>query len=167
MMLQTKSRLFWPGIRSDLDSFYNQCQECTLNRISKPQRQNEIYMSSLFENFFPDSRVQIDFAQRGNEDFLGLCCQMNGFMLVYKCRNKSTEEALLKLREWSANFGFPMTLVADSGPSFRNRFDEECVKLGVNVEHSSAYNPSSQSAVERSIGNLKHLLKRTSHMNQF
>ena len=91
---------------------------------------------------------------------------MSGFMQEYKCRNKSTEEALLRLREWSANFGFPMTLVPDSGPSFRNRFKEECLKLRVNVKHSSAYNPSSQSAVEISIGNLKHLLKRTSHMNQ-
>ena len=80
-------------------------------------------------------------------------------MHVYKCWNKSTEKALLKLRELSATYGFPMTLVADSGPSFRNRFEEECAKLGVRVEHSSAYNPSSQSAVERSVGNLKHLLK--------
>ena len=105
-------------------------------------------MSSLFENFFPGSRVQIDFARKGNEDYLVLCCQMSGFMQVYNCRNKSTEEALLKLRKWSANV------------------EEECLKLGVKVEHSSAYNPSSQSAVEISIGNLKHLLKRTSHMNQ-
>ena len=59
-----------------------------------------------------------------------------------------------------------MTLVADSGPSFRNRFAEECLKLEVRLEHSSAYNSSSQSTVERSIGNLKHLLKRSSHMNQ-
>ena len=46
---------------------------------------------------------------------------------------------MLKLREWSANFGFPMTLVSDSGPAFRNRF--ECAKVGVRVEHNSAYNP--------------------------
>ena len=123
-------------------------------------------MSSLFENFFPGNRVQIDFAQKGNEDYLFLCCQMSGFMQVCKCCNKSTEEALLKLREWSVNIGFPMTLAADSGSSFRNRFEEECLKLGVKVDHSSAYNPSSQSSVERSIGYIKHLLKRTSHMNQ-
>ena len=84
----------------------------------------------------------------------------------YKCFNKSTEEALLKLREWSASFGFPMTLVSDSGPAFRNRFEEECAKLGVRVEHSSAYNPSSMSEVQRSVGSLKHLLKRTANINQ-
>ena len=57
MMLQTKSRLFLPCIRSDLDTFYN-------------QKQNEINMSSLFENFFPGNRVQKDFTQKGNEDYL-------------------------------------------------------------------------------------------------
>ena len=75
---------------------------------------------------------------------------MLGFMQVCKTRNKSTDEALLKLRVWSANFGFPMTLVSDYGPAFRNRFEEEL--LGVQVEHSSAYTPSSQSGVERSVG---------------
>ena len=73
---------------------------------------------------------------------------------------------MLKVREWSSNFGYPMTLVSDSGPSFRSRFSAECLRLGVRVEHSSAYNPSSQSAVERSVQSLKHLLKRSSHMNQ-
>ena len=94
------------------------------------------------------------------------CDQMSGFMQVYKCRNKSTEEALLKMREWSANYGFPRTLVADSSQCFKNRFEEECAKLGVRVDHSSAYNPFLQLAVESSVGNLKHLLKRSSHINQ-
>ena len=52
-----------------------------------------------------------------------------------------------------------LTLVSDYGPAFRNRFEEECAKLGVRVEHSSAYNPSSQSGIERSLGSLKHLFK--------
>ena len=50
-------------------------------------------------------------------------------------------KVIVKLSQ--ANFGFPMTLVSDSGPAFRNRFEEECAKLGVHVEENSAYNPSS------------------------
>ena len=69
---------------------------------------------------------------------------MSGLMQVYKTHN-TTDQALLKLREWSVNFGFPMTLVTDSGPAFRNNFEEEFDKMGVRVEHSSAYNPSTQS----------------------
>ena len=59
-----------------------------------------------------------------------------------------------------------MNIVFDSGPSFRSRFSEECLKLGIRVEHSSAYNPSSLSAAERSVQSLKYLLKRSAHMSQ-
>ena len=83
---------------------------------------------------------------------------MSGFMQMYHCRNKSTEEALLKLREWSSSRSFPMVLLADSGKSFRSKFEDEALKMGVRAEHSSAYNPSSMSQVERSIQSLKHLL---------
>ena len=51
-------------------------------------------------------------------------------------------------------FGLPLLCFTDSGLAFINNFVEECAKLGVRVEHSSTYNPSSQSAVERGIGNI-------------
>jgi len=57
-----------------------------------------------------------------------------------------------------------MVCVSDNGPSFRNKFEEECMKMGIKVEHS--YNPSSMSEVERAVGSLKHLLKRGMHMSQ-
>ena len=56
---------------------------------------------------------------------------------------------MLKLREWSANFGFFLLFVVESGPAFRNNFVEEFAKMGVHVEHNSTYNPPSQSGVER------------------
>ena len=74
MMLQNKTRLFWPKMRAELDCHYTQRKACTENRISRPQKPNEVNMTSLFENFYPGSCVQIDFAERGNDDFLVLCC---------------------------------------------------------------------------------------------
>ena len=47
-----------------------------------------------------------------------------------------------------------------------SRFSEKCLKLGIRVDHSSAYHPSSLSAAERSVQSLKHLLKRSAHMSQ-
>ena len=85
----------------------------TENRVSRPQMKNEIDMSNLFDNFYPGSRVQMDLAERGTENFLVMCCQMSGFMQIYKCPQKSTEQALLKLREWSSNYGAPITVVSE------------------------------------------------------
>ena len=166
MLLQMKSRIFWPRQRQDLETHYKECKECTENRISRPQMKNEVDMSDLFDNFFPGGRIQVDFAERGSDNFLVIVCQMSGFMQIYKCPQKSTEQALLKLREWCAQFGAPMICVSDNGPSFRNKFEEECLKMGIKVEHSSAYNSSSMSEVERAVGSLKHLLKRGMHMSQ-
>ena len=49
----------------------------------------------------------------------------------------------------------------DSGPSFRTSWKEELQKLGVNVLHSSAYNPQSMGLVERLLQTLKELLRKT------
>ena len=60
---------------------------------------------------------QIDYAEREIDSFLVFCCQMSGFMQIYKTHNNSTKQALLKLREWGANLGFPLLLITDSSPA--------------------------------------------------
>ena len=56
-------------------------------------------------------------------------------------------------------FGLPLLCITESGPASRNDFAEECAKIGVREEHSTVYNPSSQSADEMGIGNMKCLLR--------
>ena len=62
--------------------------------------------------------------------------------------------------------GKPFEILADSGPGFRHTFEEEAQKLGITVRHSSGYNSSSQSHVERAVGQLKGLLKKCGNLNQ-
>ena len=123
-------------------------------------------MTSLFENFFPNQRVQIDFAEKGNDNYLVMCDVMSGFFQVYRVANKSAEQAILKVREWSSFWCRPFQLVADGGPGFRTTFEEEAAKLGIQVKHSSGYNSSSQSSVERAVGQLKTILKKCGNLNQ-
>ena len=70
-------------------------------------------------------RVKIDYAERGNNNYLVICDHMSGFIQVYKTHNKSTERALQK---WGAYFRLLLLLIANSGNSFRNTFIEECAK---------------------------------------
>ena len=91
---------------------------------------------------------------------------MSGFFQVYRVKNKSASEAILKVREWSSSWGRPFEILADSGPGFRHTFEEEALKLGITVRHSSGYNSSSQSHVERCVGQLKSLLKKCGNLNQ-
>ena len=79
MMLLTKGRLFWPKMQSALETHYTKCKPCTENRIPRAQKPNEVDISSVFQNFFPNVRVQIDYAERGNDNFIVICDQMSGF----------------------------------------------------------------------------------------
>ena len=88
-------------MRQDLQKFYEKCEECTMHRNSRAQKDNEISMTSLFENFFPNQRVQIDFAEKGSESYLVMCDVMSGFFQVYRVANKSAEQAILNV-EWSS-----------------------------------------------------------------
>ena len=88
MINQTKGKIFWPKMRQDLEKFYESCEECKTHCNSRPQKDNEISMTSLFENFFPNQRVQIDFAEKGTENYLVMCDVMSGFFQVYRVANK-------------------------------------------------------------------------------
>ena len=70
-------------------------------------------------------------------------------MQAYKIANKGTNEAIKGLRQWGSQYGMPYIAKSDSGPSFRETWEEELQKLGVKVVHSSAYNPQSMGLVER------------------
>ena len=85
-----------------------------------------------------------------------MCDQMSGFLHIFKCRNRSSVKVILRLKEWGCIWGMPTFCTTDSGPSFRNTFAEKAVKLGVRLEHNSAYNPVSQAAVKTGVGRLKH-----------
>ena len=54
-----------------------------------------------------------------------------------------TSEALKCLRAWAANWGLSYSVKTDSGPAFRQTWQDELEKVGVSVIHSSAYNPQS------------------------
>ena len=62
--------------------------------------------------------------------------------------------------EWSSLFGKPYKCKSDYGPGYRETFASELKQLGIEVVYSSAYNPSSNALVERSVRTLKDLLKK-------
>ena len=57
--------------------------------------------------------VEMDFCQRGNKDYLIFACSLTGFIQAYETRNKGSAEAVLKLRQWGANWGLPYLVKTD------------------------------------------------------
>ena len=160
MLLQAKNKIFWPGMRKDLKKVYDSCQDCAENKTSKANESNEVSYDNIFKNFTPGQQVEMDYAEKGNQNYLLMVCSLTGFIQCYKTTNKSTTEAIKGLRTWAAQFGLPYTAKSDSGPSFRLTWKEELGKLRERVIHSSAYNPSSMGLVERSVRTLKEILAK-------
>ena len=167
MIRQTKGKIFWPKMREALRKSYLSCSSCTENRISRPNaKSNEVDFANVFENFYPNQMVEMDFCQRGNKDYLIFACSLTGFIQAYETKNKGSAEAVLKLRQWGANWGLPYLVKTDFGPGFRQTFEQDLSELGVKVAHSSAYNPQSQGMVERAVRSIKELLKKSGPLSQ-
>ena len=75
-------------------------------------------------------RLEIDYAERGNQIYLLIVCALTGFMQAHKTSNKSTSEALTCLRVWAVNWGLPYSIKSDYGPAFRQTWDEESKNMG-------------------------------------
>ena len=84
MLNQTKNKIFWPKMREELQKFYETCEACIVHRNSRPQNSNEISMGNLFDNFFPNQHVQIDFAEKASDNYLVMAEVMSGFFQIYK-----------------------------------------------------------------------------------
>ena len=166
MIKQAKSRIYWPRMRQEIKEIYQTCQPCTEFRNSKPQKPNEISQRDVFSNFFPNEQIEVDFASKGSRDFLLIVDSLTGFGQVFETRNKGSAEAALKIREWSALFGKPYRCKSDYGPGFRESLGKELKSLGIEMVHSSAYNPSSNAAVERRVRTLKELLNKCGPLTQ-
>ena len=166
MLMNCKNKIFWPKMRQSIREFYLKCEECTENRISRAQPKNEVDYGNLFNNFMPGQLVEADFLQKGTEDFLVMVDTLSGFLQCYKVKNKSAAEAISKVREWSSQWGCPYKIKVDSGPGFRQTFEEGMKKLGIEAIHSSAYNSQSQGSCERGVRSVKELLKKCGSLSQ-
>ena len=149
MMKQTRGKIFWPGMRDDLLERYKNCEECREHKPSKAQMHNEISQNNMFDNYLPGQKVQIDYAVKGNQNYLSMVCALTGFIKVFKTANQSKNEVMRCVREWVIFYGMPYAIKADSGPSFRLAFKKDLEELGVRITHNSAYRSQNQGLVER------------------
>ena len=66
-------------MKEQLQKCYETCEACTVHRNSRPQKSNEISMGNLFNNFYPNQRVQVDFCEKGADNYLVMVDVMSGF----------------------------------------------------------------------------------------
>ena len=113
----------------------------------------------------PGQHLQVDYAQKGNGNYLMILDSLPGFMQAYKTPRMSTEDALECVRDWASHWGMPYEIKSDNAACFRQGWEQELGKLGVRVLHSSAYNSQSNGLVERSVRTLKEILVKNGNLS--
>ena len=114
---------------------------------------------------FPGQRLQVDYCEKGSQNYLIIVDYVSGYMQAYKTSRKSTEEALKCVCSWGSKWGLPYEIKSDNGPAFSKEWENELNKLGIQVLHSSAYNSQSMGLVERSVRTIKEILKKNGHLS--
>ena len=71
--------------------------------------------------------VQIDFAQKCSQDYLVIACSLTGFIQAFETRDKSSAQAVLKIRQWGTTWGLPYMVKC----GFNAAFSEKVAELGV------------------------------------
>ena len=110
--------------------------------------------------------LEMDFLEYGGDDFLSIVDVLTGFITCFKTRNKSSQEAIRCVRECTSRWGRPFSCKADYGPGFRKTCKEGLQGMGIQLVHSSSYNPRSMGLAERSVRSIKNLLKKNSRLSQ-
>ena len=78
------------------------------------------------------------------------------FPLVRNLTRETTKAIVTSLKSIYVDFGLPKRVLSDNGPCFKAReFHEFHKKLGVMVEHCSAYNHQSVGSAEQNGPNYK------------
>ena len=118
-------------------------------------------MGSLFKNFYPNQREQIDFAEKGTDNFLVMVDVMSGFFQIYKVKIKSYEQAILH-PSGEDRLRLSQTVHQGSGTPFLRRLPSLASQSDTAVRTTA---PASQ-MWRHCVGQLKTLLKKCGYLSQ-
>ena len=86
---------------------------------------------------------------------------MSRFPVVRILSSETTRSVVNAVKRVYSHFGLPKRVLTDNGACFKAReFKEFHMKLGVMVEHSSAYNHQSVGSAKRMVQTMKQILTK-------
>ena len=149
-----QSRVYWPSWSSDLDMFLKQCEPCARYHRGSIPRRGRLCPLVVGE---PWERVSVDItgphpcSSRQNQYILTCVCHFSKWAEAIPIRNHtaSTVARVLMTNVFS-RFGAPRQLLSDRGREFESELFSELMKwMGIDKLRTTAYQPSTNGAVER------------------
>ena len=116
--------------------------------------------------------MHVNYFELNHKDYLIMLNRLTGFARCEATVNKGTDEAILAIKNWGDQYGYPYKIISDWGPAFREDFKKQLITYNIEHKPSSAYHPESNSLAKRGVSSVKDGIKKSAvritkqHLNE-
>lgn len=146
MKRRLRTKVWWSGMDTMIESFVTSCSGCVL--VSIPDAQ-PLTRTELPER--PWIKLAMDFMEiPGGHHLLVVTDYFSRYFEVVIQNSMTAKLTITKLREVFARFGYPEEIVCDNGQPFSSdEFSSFCKTNGIKINHSVPYAAFQNGQVER------------------
>ena len=163
MRSSAQALYYWPGLSSDIKNLVETCDECRKHLPSQPHDTPKPYPVTDA----PMEQVALDLFSLKGTTYLLMVDRYSYYTWVQRLRSLTTSAVTAQLTKWFQDFGYPKSILSDSGPQMRSEFDSFCRQNYIVPIKSSAYNPESNGLAESAVKQMKLLLKKVASFAEF
>ena len=147
----------WPEINKYIEALIRTCEICH----EHSHRNNKDLVLTREIPLASWTLIQMDIFTCEDHSFLLTVDVTSRFPVVRILSSETKRSVLNAVKGIYSNFGLPKRVLTDNGACFKAReFNEFHLKLGVMVEHSSAYNHQSVASVGHMVQTMKQILTK-------
>lgn len=158
VLQRAESSVFWPGIRRRVEDTTMACGPCmSAERAAK----SEPLISTPVPQY-PFQKVGMDLFHLEGVDYLLIVDYFSKWPIVKELSVTTSGAVVHILRTVFSDWGTPEVVVSDNGPQFSARqFKQFCRDRDINPVTSSPLHPSGNGQVERVVGTVKNMIRRS------
>ena len=155
------TRYIWEGMRKDIKGWVRECQKCQTFKVST-HVESGIQPYEITTNRF--AHIHMDIVgplppSDGYKYILTIIDRATRWTEVFPLRTQSADTCLKHVLQWISRYGLPESIVTDRGTNFTSDLWHEVInKIGIKLQHVTAYNPEANGIIERFHRTLKTAL---------
>jgi len=160
-----RARFYWPGHRSDLKRWCQQCKACNQNR-EKPGKSTRQKLAQPTPKGRKWERVFFDIltlvrTKKGNKYILMMCDAFSKWAEGYAIPNHTALTVSdVMAKEWVCHYGTPLELHSDRGPEMRSELMVALYDLlEMDKSFTTSFRPQSNGQCERMNRTVCHMLR--------
>ena len=155
---RAKQFMFWPGMNAEITEIVNACATCTEHC---PKQASEPLNPHPITNY-PWEKIGVDLCVYNGVNYLVMCDYYSNYPEVCRLQSVSSQSVINAMKYVFSSQGIPKIVFSDNGPQFSSgEFREFARSYDFQPQTSSPLYPKSNGLVEKAVGIVKNLLKKS------